>query len=30
VLNGFGDLGEYMVKHPGIDKIAFTGSTEVG
>jgi len=23
-------VGSYMVKHPGIDKIAFTGSTETG
>ena len=23
-------IGSYMVKHPGIDKIAFTGSTETG
>lgn len=30
VVNGFGDIGAYMVKHPGINKIAFTGSTEVG
>lgn len=25
-----GSVGDAMVKHPGIDKIAFTGSTEVG
>lgn len=30
ILNGHGDIGEYLVKHPGIDKIAFTGSTSVG
>jgi aldehyde dehydrogenase (NAD+) len=24
------DIGEYLVRHPGIDKIAFTGSTETG
>ena len=29
-MNGFGDIGKHMVTHPGIDKIAFTGSTEVG
>src|SRR6266536_1819423 len=23
-------IGSYMVKHPGIDKVAFTGSTETG
>jgi acyl-CoA reductase-like NAD-dependent aldehyde dehydrogenase len=23
-------IGAYMVKHPGVDKIAFTGSTETG
>ncbi len=31
VLPGKGSIaGEAMVKHPGIDKITFTGSTEVG
>ncbi len=31
VLPGKGSIaGEAMVKHPGIDKISFTGSTEVG
>mmetsp|Transcript_21320 Transcript_21320/g.2869 ORF Transcript_21320/g.2869 Transcript_21320/m.2869 type:complete len:81 (+) Transcript_21320:569-811(+) len=30
VLNGYGDVGSYLVKHPGVDKIAFTGSTKVG
>jgi aldehyde dehydrogenase (NAD+) len=31
VLTGPGvELGEALVRHPGIDKIAFTGSTEVG
>jgi aldehyde dehydrogenase (NAD+) len=31
VLPGFGETaGAAMVRHPGIDKIAFTGSTEVG
>jgi aldehyde dehydrogenase (NAD+) len=29
-VNGDGRTGELIVKHPGIDKIAFTGSTEVG
>jgi acyl-CoA reductase-like NAD-dependent aldehyde dehydrogenase len=30
VLTGDGDTGAAMVVHPGIDKIAFTGSTETG
>jgi phenylacetaldehyde dehydrogenase len=31
VLTGFGETaGAAMVDHPGIDKIAFTGSTEIG
>jgi acyl-CoA reductase-like NAD-dependent aldehyde dehydrogenase len=30
ILTGFGDTGAAMVDHPGIAKIAFTGSTEVG
>jgi len=31
VVNGVGEItGAAMVKHPGIDKIAFTGSTPVG
>jgi aldehyde dehydrogenase (NAD+) len=30
VVQGDGRTGELMVRHPGIDKIAFTGSTEVG
>ena len=30
VLSGYGDVGEYLVKHPNVDKIAFTGSTGVG
>ncbi len=30
VIAGFGDAGAAMAEHPGIDKIAFTGSTEVG
>lgn len=28
VLPGFGDTGSALVKHPDVDKIAFTGSTE--
>jgi aldehyde dehydrogenase (NAD+) len=30
VLTGGGDTGAALVRQPGIDKIAFTGSTEVG
>ncbi|XP_061720071.1 aldehyde dehydrogenase, mitochondrial [Cydia pomonella] len=30
VLPGFGDVGAAIVAHPKIDKVAFTGSTEVG
>jgi aldehyde dehydrogenase (NAD+) len=30
IVTGSGEVGRAMVKHPGIDKIAFTGSTEVG
>ncbi|MCF6170076.1 MAG: aldehyde dehydrogenase family protein [Bacteroidales bacterium] len=30
VLTGSGKTGALIVNHPGIDKIAFTGSTEVG
>ena len=30
ILTGDGRTGELIVCHPGIDKIAFTGSTEVG
>ncbi len=30
VVNGDGKTGAAIVEHPGIDKIAFTGSTEVG
>jgi aldehyde dehydrogenase (NAD+) len=30
VLTGAGETGRLLVEHPGIDKIAFTGSTEVG
>ena len=30
VLSGAGETGAAIVGHPGIDKIAFTGSTEVG
>ena len=30
IVTGDGATGSYIVNHPGIDKIAFTGSTEVG
>jgi aldehyde dehydrogenase (NAD+) len=30
IVTGAGETGAEIVKHPGIDKIAFTGSTEVG
>jgi aldehyde dehydrogenase (NAD+) len=30
VVTGAGDTGARIVSHPGVDKIAFTGSTEVG
>ncbi len=30
VLTGAGDVGRTLVNHPGIDKVAFTGSTDVG
>jgi aldehyde dehydrogenase (NAD+) len=30
IVTGAGDTGAAIVEHPGIDKIAFTGSTEVG
>jgi len=30
IVPGFGETGAALVKHPDVDKIAFTGSTEVG
>jgi aldehyde dehydrogenase (NAD+) len=30
IVNGHGDTGAAIVEHPDVDKIAFTGSTEVG
>ena len=30
LLTGFGDVGAALSAHPGVDKVAFTGSTEVG
>jgi aldehyde dehydrogenase (NAD+) len=30
VVTGFGDIGAQLVAHPGVDKVAFTGSTSTG
>ena len=30
IVTGAGDVGSTLVNHPGIDKVAFTGSTAVG
>jgi aldehyde dehydrogenase (NAD+) len=30
ILTGAGETGSHLVTHPGVDKVAFTGSTEVG
>jgi aldehyde dehydrogenase (NAD+) len=30
IVTGAGDTGAALVRHPGVDKVAFTGSTEVG
>jgi aldehyde dehydrogenase (NAD+) len=30
IVTGAGETGAVLVEHPGVDKIAFTGSTEVG
>lgn len=30
IITGFGDAGATLAAHPGVDKVAFTGSTEVG
>ncbi|WKU08705.1 aldehyde dehydrogenase family protein [Micromonospora sp. HUAS LYJ1] len=30
IVTGAGDTGRALVEHPGADKVAFTGSTEVG
>ncbi|WP_017609082.1 aldehyde dehydrogenase family protein [Nocardiopsis xinjiangensis] len=30
ILTGAGETGQALVEHPGVDKVAFTGSTDVG
>ncbi|MGZ4686054.1 aldehyde dehydrogenase family protein [Oryzihumus sp.] len=30
ILTGAGDTGRAVIEHPGVDKVAFTGSTDVG
>ncbi len=30
IVTGAGKTGSHLVNHPGIDKVAFTGSTEIG
>ncbi|GGK84148.1 aldehyde dehydrogenase [Mangrovihabitans endophyticus] len=30
IVTGAGDTGRHLVEHPGVHKVAFTGSTEVG
>src|SRR5690606_36216065 len=30
IVTGAGGTGRALVEHPGVDKVAFTGSTEVG
>lgn len=30
ILSGYGDVGAALVAHPGVDKVSFTGSTDVG
>ncbi|MFJ9567912.1 aldehyde dehydrogenase [Streptomyces fuscichromogenes] len=30
IVTGGRDIGAYLVSHPGVDKVAFTGSTEAG
>ena len=30
IITGAGETGRRLIEHPGVDKIAFTGSTEVG
>jgi aldehyde dehydrogenase (NAD+) len=30
IVPGPGEIGMHLVRHPGVDKVAFTGSTEIG
>jgi acyl-CoA reductase-like NAD-dependent aldehyde dehydrogenase len=30
IVHGYGDIGRALAEHPDVDKVAFTGSTEVG
>jgi phenylacetaldehyde dehydrogenase len=30
IVTGFGEAGAHLAQHPDVDKVAFTGSTEVG
>lgn len=30
LVSGGGDIGEYLVRHPGVDRVTFTGSTATG
>jgi aldehyde dehydrogenase (NAD+) len=30
IVSGYGDIGAHLARHPGIDKVAFTGSLKVG
>ena len=30
IVTGYGDAGAALAAHPDVDKVAFTGSTEVG
>jgi len=30
IVTGAGETGRLLIEHPGVDKVAFTGSTEVG
>ncbi|MCX6130009.1 MAG: aldehyde dehydrogenase family protein [Proteobacteria bacterium] len=30
IVTGYGDVGAHLAQHPDVDKVAFTGSTEVG